>query len=130
MDKKTFDELAAKTKMQETALNLAEDILCNGMSTSEAAKKWNVSRQLAIQSKRRILREMQLVENYPDDWIVITVALPKVWAQLVRYIQQKEHEKAGLIKKGVPTVPEFELSNITELSNLVDEILKAWRKTY
>jgi hypothetical protein len=46
----------------------------------------------------------------------------------VLYIQTIEHEKAGLIAKGVPTVPEFELKDIAEISKLVDTILKKWRK--
>ncbi len=57
-----------------------------------------------------------------------TVTLPKVWAQLVSYIQTIEHEKAGLLAKSEPRLPEFELRDISELSKLVESILVKWRK--
>lgn len=128
MDKQTFDKLAAQTKLKPRALRMAEDVLCNGMSAAQVGKKEGVSRQLAEQVANRILRQLKLVDQYPNDWVTVTTVLPKVWAQLVLYIQTVEYEKAGLIAKGVPKVPEFELTDIAEISKLVDTILKKWRK--
>lgn len=128
MDKQTFDELAAKTKLKPRALKMAEDILCNSMSVAQVAEKEGVTRQLADQAANRILKQMKLVDKYPDDWVTVTTVLPKPWAQLVLYIQNVEYAKAGLITKSVPKTPEFELADIAEISKMVDTILKKWRK--
>lgn len=128
MDKQTFDELAAQTRMQERALKMAEDYLCNGIKMSQIAKREGVKWSLVHQAVNRIIRQQHLINRYPDDWTTLTVTLPKTWAQLVAYIQTAEHEKAGLLVKSVPKLPEFELKDIAELSKLVEEILRKWRK--
>lgn len=128
MDKQTFDELAAQTKLNPKALRMAESVLCNGMSAANAGRQENATRQLADQAANRILKQMKLVDRYPDDWVTVTTVLPKAWAQLVLYIQTVEYAKAGLITKSVPKTPEFELTDIAEISKMVDTILKKWRK--
>lgn len=128
MDSEKFEALAAQTRLGEQAIGMARDILVNGLSAAQAAKKAGVSRQLAAQAARRIVRQMHLTDRFPEDWLTVTATLPKQWAQLVRYIQTVENQKHGLIVKGVPQVPEFELTDIAEFSRLVETILKQWRK--
>jgi hypothetical protein len=128
MDKQTFDDLAAQTRLGERALKMAEDYLCNGMKASQIAKREGVSGKLVYQAVNRIVRQQRLINHYPENWITVTVTLPKIWAQLVIYIQTLEHVKAGLLAKSEPRLPEFELSDIAELSKLVESILVKWRK--
>lgn len=128
MDKQTFDELAAQTRLGERALKMAEDYLCNGMKASKIAKREGVSGKLVFQAVNRIVKQQRLTDQYPAEWITVTVTLPKVWAQLVMYIQTLEHEKAGLLAKSVPKLPEFELSDLAELSKLVETVLQHWRR--
>lgn len=128
MDKQTFDDLAAQTRMGKRALKMAEDYLCNGMKMSQIAEREGVKWSHVYQAVNRIVRQQRLINHYPENWLTVTVTLPKVWAQLVSYIQTLEHAKAGLLAKSEPRLPEFELSDIAELSKLVEEILKKWRK--
>lgn len=128
MDKQTFDDLAAQTKMKDRALKMAEDYLCNGMKMSQIAEREGVKWSQVYQSVHRILRQQRLINHYPENWVTVTVTLPKAWAQLVTYIKTLQHIKAGLLAKTEPRLPEFELSDIAELSKLVEEILRKWRK--
>lgn len=128
MDKQTFDALAAQTRLGNRALKMAEDYLCHGIKASQIAKREGVNGKLVYQAVNRIVRQQRLINRYPEEWVTVTVTLPKAWAQWVAYIQTVEHEKAGLLIKSVPKLPEFELKDIMELSKLVDEILKGWRK--
>lgn len=128
MDKQVFDALAAQTKLQPRALKMAEAILCQGLSAATVAKQEGVSRQLAQQAASRVIKQMRLVDQYPEDWVTVTTTLPKVWAQLVEYIQTLEYAKAGLITKSVPKVPEFELSDIADISKLVETVMSQWRR--
>ena len=128
MDKQTFDALAAQTKLKQRALKMAEDFLCHGMSAAEIAKREGMSRQLVNQAANRILKQMQLTDQHPEDWVTVTTTLPKAWAQWVLYIQAVEHAKAGLLVKSAPKVPAFELTDIAELSKRVEEVLAQWRK--
>ncbi len=140
MDKQTFDELAAQTKLKPGALRMAKEVLCNGLSATQAAAQENAlqqsadkkakiaTRQLANQAANRILKEMRRVDKYPEEWVTVTTTLPKTWAQLVRYIQTIEYAKANLIVKSAPTMPAFELAEIAEISKMVEVILQKWRK--
>ncbi len=140
MDKQYFDELAAKTSLKPPSLRMAEAILVNGMSAAEAVECENakrrlengrlkdLTRQVAKQAANRILKQMKITDHYPDDWVTITTTLPKPWAQLVRYIQTREHLKAGLLVKSEPRLPDFELEHIAEISKMVETILSEWRK--
>ena len=128
MDKNQFYELATQTRLTPRSLRMAEDVLCNGISATLAAKKEGAIRQLADQAANRILKQLKLIDHYPDDWVTVTTVLPKPWAQLVLYIQTVEYAKVGLITKSVPNTPEFELGDIAEISKMVESILKRWRK--
>lgn len=105
---------------------MAEDYLCNGLKASQIAKREGVSGKLVYQAVSRIVQQQRLTDRYPADWV--TTTLPKAWAQWVLYIQAVEHAKAGLLVKSAPKVPEFELTDIAELSMRVEEVLVKWRK--
>jgi hypothetical protein len=140
MDKQCFDELAAKTRLKPPSLRMAEAILVNGLSAAEAVEQENANRRLekgklpnitrhvARQAANRILKQMKIIDHYPDDWVTVTTTLPLPWAQLVRYIQTREHLKAGLLVKSEAKLPEFELEHIAEISKMVETILREWRK--
>lgn len=128
MEQAQFEVLATQTRMEAKALRMAKAVLVEGLTAAKAARNEGVKRQLAAQAVKRILRERQLVESYPKEWVTITATLPKQWAQLVKYIQNLEDEKAGIVVKADPRIPDFELNDIAEFSKLVEEILKKWRK--
>jgi hypothetical protein len=124
MEKTKFEEWVKKTRMQDRAIRLAKMILVDGMKPKEAGKAEGVTRQLAEQAVNRVLRQIRMEENYPNDWRSVVSVLPETMAQAVEYIQSKEQERAGLLVKAKPHVPDFTAKDI----ELLTDMIAAWRK--
>lgn len=124
MEKTEFETLVKKTKMQDRAIRLARMVLVEGIKPSEAGKREGVTRQLAEQSVNRVLRQLKMEGNYPENWRTTIAVLPETMAQAMEYIQSKEQERAGLLVKAKPHVPDFTAKDI----ELLTDMIAAWRK--
>ncbi|SHN92368.1 hypothetical protein BHECKSOX_579 [Bathymodiolus heckerae thiotrophic gill symbiont] len=125
MEKTEFRKLAEKTKLKDKAINLAEMVLVDGLSSGIVAKQNNVSRQLVDQATNRILRELTIFYNSPREWRAITTILPEPMIEVIKWIEGKEREKEGLIVKSKNRVPDLSASDVELLTEMIGE----WRKT-
>jgi hypothetical protein len=118
MDRITFETLSKKTGMQDRAIRMARLVLVEGIKPAEAANSEGVSRQLAENAAKRILRQQQIEHEIPEHWIPVSVSLPKELAEMMLWIYQKARVNAGLLvgrEKPVPTLSAQTIELIIDL---------------
>ena len=89
MDTITFETLSKKTGMQDRAIRMARLVLVEGIKPAEAANSEGVSRQLAENAAKRILRQQEIEHEIPEHWVPVSVSLPKELADMMLWIYQK-----------------------------------------
>jgi hypothetical protein len=118
MDTITFETLSKKTGMQDRAIRMARLVLVEGIKPAEAANSEGVSRQLAENAAKRILRQQEIEHEIPEHWVPVSVSLPKELADMMLWIYQKARVNAGLLvgrEKPVPTLSAQTIELIIDL---------------
>ncbi len=118
MDTITFETLSKKTGLQDRAIRMARLVLVEGIKPAEAANSEGVSRQLAENAAKRILRQQEIEHEIPEHWVPVSVSLPKELADMMLWIYQKARVNAGLLvgrEKPVPTLSAQTIELIIDL---------------
>jgi hypothetical protein len=119
MDTITFETLSKKTGMQDRAIRMARLVLVEGIKPAEAANSEGVSRQLAENAAKRILRQQQIEHEIPEHWIPVSVSLPKELAEMMLWIYQKARINAGLLVGGEKPMPILSAQTIELIIDLI-----------
>ncbi len=119
MDTITFETLSKKTGMQDRAIRMARLILVEGIKPAEAANSEGVSRQLAENAAKRILRQQEIEHEIPEHWVPVSVSLPKELADMMLWIYQKARINVGLLVDGKKPVPELSAQTIELIIDLI-----------
>jgi len=96
MDPRTFQRLAARTRLTPASIGMARAVLVDGVSAAEAARRAGVTRARAADAVARILREARAESGWPSTWEVITVAVPSEVADEIQRIARAARKAAGL----------------------------------
>jgi hypothetical protein len=119
MDTITFETLSKKTGMQDRAIRMARLVLVEGIKPAEAANSEGVSRQLAENAAKRILRQQDIEHEIPEHWIPVSVSLPKELAEMMLWIYQKARINAGLLVGGEKPMPILSAQTIELIIDLI-----------
>ncbi len=119
MDTITFETLSKKTGMQDRAIRMARLVLVEGIKPAEAANSEGVSRQLAENAAKRILRQQEIEHEIPENWVPVSVSLPKELADVMLWIYQKARINAGLLVGGEKPMPILSAETIELIIDLI-----------
>ncbi|WP_197343461.1 TrfB-related DNA-binding protein [Ralstonia pseudosolanacearum] len=86
-----FEQIASKKKMMERSLQVAREIVVEGRGVTEAAEQSGMSKQQALEIKKRIYAVY--LENLlvPPDWVKASVCAPQ--DMLDRFLAEVEQER-------------------------------------
>ncbi|MBO9746790.1 transcriptional regulator [Xanthomonas phaseoli pv. dieffenbachiae] len=86
-----FEQIASKKKMMERSLQVAREIVVEGRGVTEAAEQAGMSKQQALEIKKRIYAVY--LENLivPPDWVKAPVCAPQ--DMLDRFLAEVEQER-------------------------------------
>lgn len=86
-----FEQIASKKKMMERSLQVAREIVVEGRGVTEAAEQSGMSKQQALEIKKRIYAVY--LENLivPPDWGTASVYAPQ--DMLDRFLAEVEQER-------------------------------------
>ena len=98
LNKSQFSDLALHMQKQgkrlnQKALQIAFEVLVIGRSGAAIAKDYSVSKQRVSDIKKRLSIAYFEMKGYPSDWEVITIAVPKIAAERIKYYHKKELQK-------------------------------------
>ncbi len=119
MDTITFETLSKKTGMQDRAIRMARLVLVEGIKPAEAANSEGVSRQLAENAAKRILRQQEIEHEIPEHWVPVSVSLPRELAEMMLWIYQKARVNAGLLVSGEKPMPVLSAETIELIIDLI-----------
>ena len=83
MDIETFKRLITRTNLTPVSCRMAKSVLVDGLPYRQAARLAGRKPHESEKAARRILREFLAEGQYPRDWVVVTVAVPQITADLV-----------------------------------------------
>ncbi|MBJ7262830.1 MAG: hypothetical protein JHC61_03425 [Burkholderiaceae bacterium] len=86
-----FEQIVSRKKMMERSLQVARKIVVEGVGVTEAAKQLSMSKQQALEIKKRIYTVY--LENLlvPSDWVKVSVCAPQ--NMLNRFLAEVEQER-------------------------------------
>lgn len=114
-------KITEQTKMQRRSILFARGVLVDGLTVSEVAKKYNVTRQTVSSAKNRVLRHKEKADGVPSDWLSVYSRLPPDLAHAVTWIYDYERYKAGATVTKPEAPPKLERPAIETLMELLKQ---------
>lgn len=121
MKNKVFEEVTKSTKMQERSILIAREVLVNGMTVSDTARKYKVSRQVVSSAKKRVLAHRDKIDQIPEDWVSVDISLPSSFADGVRWCYEKTRYDHAITITLPPPPPQLDRKAVELLMDLLKQ---------
>lgn len=82
--------------MKDRTLSYCKEVLVDGLSVTEVAKKYNLQRQVVNTSVSKVFLLFSKRNSDKKDWVKVTVFVPKNIAQEILELEKREKQLAGL----------------------------------
>ncbi len=92
------DLLPCLDSMLDRTKTYCKEVLVNGKSVAEVAKKYDLQRQVVNKSVSKVYAIFSKKNAGKKDWVKLTVFVPKNVAQEILEIEKREHQSIGLNK--------------------------------
>ncbi len=116
-----FNDIVAKTKMQNRSIKFAYDVLIGGLTIAEVAKKYDVPRQIVSSAKKRVLNHRYKIDGIPEDWKEVYCKLPEDLSKAVRWLYDDLRYRKQITITKPPPAPRLERSSIDILIELLKQ---------
>ncbi len=118
-----FSELVVKTRLTDRGKAMARCVLVNGENPTEVGKRFNVSRQRAADTARRVIDAADKNREIPEDWQRVTVKVNPGLARVIRYLERIERFRAGLGPE--PMVPRIRQEDV----EIIAKMMSRWARS-